>query len=67
MITMEHPPLLTRAQALELTGVSGKYLDKLRIAGVVRVYKLMGGQHHRYYRDELLEHFGLKEQRNGKH
>ena len=67
MSTMEQPPLLTRAQAVELTGLSGKYLDKLRIARVVRVYTMMGGGHHRFYRDDLMKHLGLGEQRNGKH
>jgi len=67
MITMEHPPLLTRAQAVELTGLGGKYLDKLRKTGAVRVYTLLGGRQHRFYRDDLMKHLGLKEQRNGKH
>lgn len=67
MVRMEIPPLLTRAQAAELTGVSGKYLDKLRKNGAVRVYTMVGGRQHRFYRDELLKHLGLGEQRNGKH
>ena len=67
MTTLEHPPLLTRAQAAELTGVSGKYLDKLRKNGAVRVYTMLGGRQHRFYRDNLMEHLGLKEKANGKH
>jgi hypothetical protein len=67
MIIMEQPPLLTRAQAVELTGLGGAYLDKLRKSGVVRVYTMLGGRQHRFYRDDLMKHLGLGEQRNGKH
>lgn len=67
MVMAELPPLLTRSQAAELTGVSGKYLDKLRKNGAVRVYTMVGGRQHRFYRDELFKHLGLKEQTNGKH
>lgn len=65
MGTKEYPPLLTRTQAAELTGMNKRYLDKLRYAGVVRVYKMLGGTEHRYYRDDLLKHFGLGEKHNG--
>ena len=65
MVIEEYPPMLTRSQAAELTGLSAKYLDKLRLNNAVRVYTLVGGSQHRFYRDELLEHVGLKENRNG--
>lgn len=67
MVRAETPPLLTRSQAAELTGVSGKYLDKLRKSGAVRVYTMLGGRQHRFYRDDLMKHLGLGEHRNGKH
>ena len=64
----EHPPLLTRSQAAELTGMNAKYLDSLRRKGVVRVYTMLCGTSHRFYRDDLLEHLGLlKEKENEKH
>ena len=65
----DFPPLLTRAQASELTGMNGKYLDKLRLKGVVRVYTLVSGKQFRFYRDDLLKHLGLngEKQENGKH
>jgi len=65
----DFPPLLTRAQASKLTGMSTKYLDRLRVEGVVRVYTMLGGSTHRFYRDDLLEHLGLngEKQQNGKH
>lgn len=66
MTTQEYPPLMTRTQAAELTGMSKRYLDKLRNAGTLRVYKMLGGREHRYYRDDLLQHFGLGEINNGK-
>tara|TARA_Y100001973_G_C5178512_1_gene323488 strand:- start:1299 stop:1502 length:204 start_codon:yes stop_codon:yes gene_type:complete len=61
----EYPPLLTRMQAAELTGMNKRYLDKLRYAGILRVYKMLGGREHRYYRDDLLKHFGLGDTNNG--
>ncbi len=54
----EWPPLLTVTQAAKMTGLSDKYIHKLRKAGVIKSYKLLGGTH-RYYRDNLKEHFGL--------
>jgi excisionase family DNA binding protein len=66
MTTQEYPPLLTRGQAAELTGMSKRYLDKLRNAGTLRVYKMLGGREHRYYREDLEKHFGLGENKNGK-
>jgi len=66
MTTQEYPPLLTRGQAAELTGMSKRYLDKLRNAGTLRVYKMLGGREQRYYRDDLAKHFGLGENKNGK-
>tara|TARA_R100000808_G_C2141571_1_gene149386 strand:+ start:1289 stop:1486 length:198 start_codon:yes stop_codon:yes gene_type:complete len=65
MMATEYPPLLTVSQAADLTGVSKKYLDKLRKNGAVRVYTLLGGTTHRFYRDDLLKHLGLKEKNNG--
>lgn len=63
----EYPPLLTISQAARLTGMSQKYLGKLRANNVVRVYTMVGGRTHRFYRDDLLDHLGLKEKQNGKH
>ena len=62
----EYSPLLTRGQAAEMTGMNKRYLDKLRKSGAVRVYKMVGGVEHRFYRDDLLKHFGLGENKNGK-
>jgi len=64
MLTQGYPPLLNRQQASDLTGMSKKYLDKLRKNGAVRVYTMLGG-YHRFYRDDLLEHLGLKEDNKG--
>ena len=66
MLTQGYPPLLTVSQASDLTGMTTKYLDKLRKSGAIRVYTMLGG-HHRFYRDDLLKHLGLKEPTNGKH
>ena len=38
-----------------MTGLDTQYLDKLRKAGKVTVYKTSGGQH-RFYRDSLINH-----------
>ena len=65
MTTHEYPPLLTRGQAAEITGMNKRYLDKLRKSGTLRVYKMLGGNEHRFYRDDLLKHFGLGENKNG--
>lgn len=53
------PPLLTLSQAVLMTGLAAKYIQKIRRAGVIPVYKLHGGTQHRYHRDELLKHLGL--------
>lgn len=66
MLTQGYPPLLTVSQASDLTGMSKKYLQKLRKNGAVRVYTLLGGTTHRFYRDDLVEHLGLKEDNNGR-
>jgi len=65
MLTQGYPPLLTVSQASDLTGMSKKYLNKLRKNGAVRVYTMLGG-YHRFYRDDLVEHLGLKEDNNGR-
>ncbi len=52
------PPLLSRKAASQLTGLSVRYLDRLRKDGTLRTYKTKGG-HHRFYRDELIEHINL--------
>ena len=54
------PPLLSLSQAVAMTGLSEDYIAKLRLAGAIRTYPMMGGTKHRYYRDELLKHVGLK-------
>ena len=53
------PPLLTLSQAVSMTGLSAKYIMKIRRAGVIPVYKLHGGTKSRYRRDELLKHLEL--------
>jgi excisionase family DNA binding protein len=52
------PLLLTLAQAAELTGLSRKYIQKLRLNGTIKVYRTLGGRH-KYYRDDLLRHVGV--------
>lgn len=54
------PPLLSRQAASEMTGLDERYLDKLRRLHKVRTYLMLGGGKHLFYRDELLEHLGLK-------
>ncbi len=49
------PPLLSRKAASQLTGLSVRYLDRLRKDGTLRTYVTKGG-HHRFYRDELIQH-----------
>lgn len=53
------PLLLTLSQAAELTGLSRKYIQKLRRADVIKVYVTLGGRH-KYHRDDLLRHVGIK-------
>jgi excisionase family DNA binding protein len=55
----EFPPLITRKQARQLTGLSEKYFDRLRIAGELRTFKTLGGLH-RFYRDEVLQYVNQK-------
>ena len=43
-----------------MTGAHPRYIDKLRLCGAVRTYKYLNGKSHMYYRDELLQHFGLE-------
>jgi len=52
------PLLLTLSQAAELTGLSKKYIMKLRRMEVIKVYQTVGGRH-KYYRDDLLRHVGI--------
>ena len=54
------PPLLRREQAAEMTGAHPRYIDKLRLCGVVKTYKYINGSRFMFYRDELLRHFGLE-------
>jgi hypothetical protein len=54
----QFPLLLTRSQAAAMTGLSYQFFDQLRKANVLRIYTSPGGRH-RYYRDELVEHFKL--------
>jgi len=53
------PLLLSLSQAAELTGLGRKYIQKLRRADVIQVYVTMGGKH-KYHRDDLLRHVGIK-------
>ena len=53
------PLLLTLSQAAELTGLSRKYIQKLRRADVIKVYVTLGGRH-KYHRDDLLRHVGIE-------
>ena len=55
----ELPLLLSLSQAAELTGLARKYIQKLRRAGVIKVYVTLGGRH-KYHRDDLLRHVGIK-------
>lgn len=61
-IEIENLPLmLTRKDAARIFGVNERYLDRLRLADKVRVYKTSGG-HSRFYTSELIKHFQI----NGK-
>ena len=42
-----------------MTGLSVKYIKKLRKAGTIRSYQWRDGGHFRYYRDDLLRHLEL--------
>ncbi len=53
------PPLLTRTAAAKMTGLSPRYMDRLRHAGAVRTYETIGGGKHLFYRDELLNYLKL--------
>ena len=52
---MTYPPLLSRKAASEMTGLSARYFDRLRLDGKLSTYKTLGGQH-RFHRDEILKH-----------
>lgn len=56
---MKVPLLLSLSQAATLTGLSRKYIQKLRRAGVIKTYETLGGKH-KYLRDDLLSHVGIK-------
>ena len=65
----EYPPLLTKSQALELTGLQPHYLDRIRKMSLVKVYQLQGTASRgecRYYKQDLLKHLKLDEQGNYK-
>lgn len=53
------PLLLSLSQAAEMTGLNRKYIQKLRRAGVIKVYVTLGGRH-KYHRDDLLKHVGIE-------
>lgn len=57
MTNDQFPILLTRKDAARLTGLDEKYFDRLRLAGTLRTYRTLGGQH-RFYRSEVLAHIG---------
>lgn len=54
------PLLLTLSEAVELTGLGRKYIQKLRRAGVIKTYTTLGGKH-KYNRKDLLRHVGINE------
>lgn len=58
-IEKHFPLLLTRKQASQMTGLDEKYFDRLRLEGGMRTYRTLGGLH-RFYRDEILAHIGVK-------
>ena len=58
-VTKKWPPLLRREEAAEMTGAKPRYIDKLRLCGAIKTYKYVNGKNHLYYRDDLLNHFGL--------
>ena len=65
----EFPPLLTRSQALELTGLPSHYLDRLRTLNLVKGYPYQGAHsrvQYRYYKNDLLRHLKMDEQGNYK-
>jgi len=47
------------SEAAELTGLTKKYIAKLRRVGVIKTYQMLGGRH-KYHRDDLLNHVGIK-------
>ena len=65
----EYPPLLTRKQAMELTGLTSYHLDTLRKMEVVKIYAVQGDKkrvENRFYKHDLLKHCKLDEQGNYK-
>ena len=65
----EYPPLLTKSQALELSGLQPHYLARLRRMNAVKVYQLQGAEKKSecsYYKNDLLKHLKLDEQGNYK-
>jgi len=55
----ELPLLLSLKQATELTGLEERYIQKLRKAGLIKVYTTIGGRH-KYHKEDLLKHVGIK-------
>ena len=59
----QYPPLLTRKAASTMTGLSARYIDRLRRDGTLKTYTTKGG-HHRFYRDELISYLNLNEHKS---
>lgn len=57
---LKQPLLLSLAQAVELTGLDRQYIQKLRMAGLIKTYRTLGGKH-KYHRKDLLRHVGINE------
>jgi hypothetical protein len=56
------PLLLTRSEAWRFSGLDENYLDRLRRCGDLKTYKTKGG-HHRFFRDDLINHIKTNAQR----
>lgn len=51
---LKPPALLTRSQAMNMTGFGRKIIEKMADLGKVRTYRTKGN-HRRYHRDDFLK------------
>jgi excisionase family DNA binding protein len=59
---LKPPALLTRSQAMNLTGFGRKIIEKMADQGKVRTYRTKGN-HRRYHRDDFLKLQSTNEER----
>jgi excisionase family DNA binding protein len=59
---LKPPALLTRSQAMNMTGFGRKVIEKMADQGKVRTYRTKGN-HRRYHRDDFTKHLSTNEER----